>query len=95
MYIVYMYIYTYIYSYIYIRPLSVPFPFYLWQTREHLPSMNSISILYQAPPFPLIEKRSPPPTVSRVWVAAVSAARRVSLRRALLVARVSNYPSGS
>jgi len=43
-----------------------------------------------------VEDRSPPPTVSRVWVAAVSAARRVWLRRALLVARVSNdYPSGS
>jgi len=43
-----------------------------------------------------VEERSPPTTVSRVWVAAVSAARRVSLRRALLEARVSNdYPSGS
>ena len=42
------------------------------------------------------EERSPPTTVSRVWVAAVLAARQVSLRRALLVARVSNdYPSGS
>jgi len=43
-----------------------------------------------------VEERSPPLTVLRVWVAAVSAARRVSLRRALLVARVSNdFPSGS
>jgi len=47
-----------------------------------------------------VEERSPPPTVSSVWVVAVSgarpvwtvvsAARRVWLRRALLVARVSN-----
>jgi len=44
----------------------------------------------------LLRNDLPPPTVSRVWVTAVSAARRVSLRRALLVARVSNdYPSGS
>jgi len=47
-----------------------------------------------------VEERSPPPTVFRVWVAAVSAARRsarrVSLRRALLAARVSkDFPSGS
>jgi len=43
-----------------------------------------------------VGERSPPPTVSRVWVAAVSAARQDWLRRALLVARVSNdYPSGS
>jgi len=53
-----------------------------------------------------VEERSPPPTVSSVWVVAVSgaqpvwtvvsAARRVWLRRALLVARVSNnFPSGS
>ena len=49
---------------------------------------------------PAVEERSPPPMVFRVWVAAVSAARRsarrVSLRRALLVARVSkDFPSGS
>jgi len=56
----------------------------------------------------VVEERSPPPTVFRVWVAAVSAARRsarrvslrrarrVSLRRALLAARVSkDFPSGS
>ena len=53
-----------------------------------------------------VEEQSPPPTVSSVWVVAVSgarpvwtvvsAARRVWLRRALLVARVSNdFPSGS
>jgi len=46
-----------------------------------------------------VEERSRPPTVSRVWVAAVtgarpvwtavSAARRVWLRRALVVARVN------
>jgi len=43
-----------------------------------------------------VEEQSSPPTVSRVWVAAVSAARPVWLRRELLVARVSDaYPSGS
>jgi len=42
-----------------------------------------------------VEERSPP-QISRVWVAAVSAARQVSLKRALLVAWVGNdYPSGS
>jgi len=42
-----------------------------------------------------VEERYPPPTVFCVWVEAVLAARRsarqvISLRRALLVARVSN-----
>jgi len=39
------------------------------------------------------KEQYPSPTVSRVWVAAVSAARRVSLRRALLVARVKRLPA--
>jgi len=58
---------------------------------------SHLHVGYGRPPSPIcVEERSPPPTVSRVWVAAVSAARRVSLRRALLVARVSNdYTSGS
>ena len=47
-----------------------------------------------------VEGQSPSPTVFRVWVAAVLAARRsarrVSLRRVLLAARVSkDFPSGS